>query len=209
MSTLRSDIRTEVRDNIAEASGVGGAIWSDALINRHITREIRSLPSKDIYLEQLWTTVLVVDQQDYTLESGTVKIEKLERNDGTASNPDWSEIKGWDLYAGALYLDWKPSKADTIRAHLRKHYAVPTDDLIALEIPDDVCEVIVWGVTVRCFRILLAYLQKSVSWDTVTKPGDLSQPTVLGWYRDAKKYYDELIQQYATSPRPRDIDLVS
>lgn len=211
MSTLRSDLRTEIRDNIQEASGVGGAIWSDALLNRHITREIRSLPKKNVYLEAVVQTTLVVDDMDYPfsgIDSAIVKVEKIERNDGTASLPQWSELKGWDVYNNTIYLEWRPSKADTIRLFVRKFFTAPVDDSTALDVPDDTCEVVVWGVTIRCLRILMAYLQKSVSWDTVTKPGDLSQPTVLGWLRDAQKIYDELIQQYEFSPRPREIDLV-
>ncbi len=209
MATLRSDLRTEIRDNIMEASGVGGAIWSDALLNRHITREIRSLPSKDIYLEDTIADTLVIDQYEYPLASTVFKVEKIERNDGTATRPEWSELKGWDNYNNKIVFDWRPSKADAIQYRVKKYFTVPTDDVTALDIPDDKCEVVVWGVTLRCERMLMAYLQKSVSWDTVTKPGDLSQPTVLGWIRDAEKMYDELIQQFAIMPRPRDIDLVS
>ncbi len=209
MATLRSDLRTEIRDNLQEASGIGGAIWSDALLNRHITREIQSLPSKDIYLEQLQTTTLVVDQYDYALPSTCFKVEKVERNDGTSALPDWNELKGWDNYSGALYFNWRPSKADTIRILMKTRFTVPTGDVAALDVPDDICEVVVWGVTLRCEKMLMAYLQKSVSWDTVTKPGDLSQPTVLGWIRDAKKMYDELVRQFAIIPRPREIDLCS
>lgn len=209
MATLRSDLRTEIRDNLQEASGATPQIWSDTLLNRQIAREIKSLPTKDIYLEQLWTTTLVVNQQDYTLEDGAIKIEKLERNYGTDDIPDWQEIKGWDTYAGALWFDSLPSKADTIRAHFRKHFAVPSDDVTALEIADDVCEVVVWGVTVRCLKILIGYLSKSISWDTVTKPGDLSIPAIQSYLRDAQAEYKRLVQQYARVPKPRDIDLVS
>lgn len=209
MATTRSDLRTEIRDNIQEASGITGAIWSDILLNRHITREIRSLPKKDIYLEELWTTTTVQNQEDYTLPTGTHKVEKLERNDSTSAVPYWNEIKGYDTYAGALYLPYLPGSSETIRVHIKKQFTVPTDDVTAVDIPDDTCEVVVWGVTIRCYKMLIGYLRGSQSWDSVTKPGDLQIAFIQNWIRDAESYYKDLIKLYARIPRPRDIDLVS
>ena len=210
-TTTRSDIRTEVRDNIQEVSGIQGAIFSDALLNRHITREILSLPKKDIYLEELWTQTLdpLVDYSDgIALPPGTVKVEVIERNDGTSTYPDWNSLSGVDNYSGAIFLPYTTTTTDTLRLKLKKSFTVPTDDITALDIDDDVCEVVVWGVTVRCYRILIGYLRGSQSWDSVTLPGNLNINTINGWLREAKDYYKELIQLYATVPRPRDISLV-
>lgn len=211
-TTLRSDLRTEIRDNINEASGVDGAIWSDTLLNRHITREILSLPKKNIYLEQIWSTTLS-SSTDYssgiTLPSGTSKMEDLERNDGTSASPYWVPINGWDLYAGSLFLPYTVTSSYSIRAKIKKEFTVPTDDVTALDIPDDRCEVVVWGVTVRCFKILIGYLAGSKSWDSVTRPSQLQITSVQAWLRDAEKYYQELIKTYSFSPKPRDIDLTS
>ena len=208
MSMVRSDLRTEIRDNIQEASGASNAIWSDTLLNRHITREIRSLPSKEIYLEQLWTMSTVANQIDYSLPTGTVKVESVERNDGTASLPQWYELNGWDNYAGALYLPYTPGTSESIRIKIKKAFTVPSDDVTALDIPDDKTEIVVWGVTIRCYRILIGYLRGSVSWDSVTKPGDVQITVIQNWLRDAEKYYKELTQLYMTHPRPREISLV-
>lgn len=211
-STTREDLRTEIRDNINEASGVSGAIWSDALLNRHIEREILSLPKKNIYLEQMWSTDLDTTT-DYSsgiaLPSGTSKVEELERNDGTSSSPDWNPVSGWDTYAGSLFLPYTVTTSQSIRAKLKKEFTVPTDDVTALDVPDDKCEVVVWGVTVRCFKILIGYLAGSKSWDSVTRPGQLQITAVQSWLRDAKREYQDLVQQYAFSPKPRDIDLTS
>ena len=211
-TTYRSDIRTEVRDNIQEASGVTGAIWSDALLNRHITREIRSLPKKNIYREETWTQTLD-PTQDYTsgivLPDGTEKVESVEKNDGTSTYPDWNEFKGCDFYSGALFLPTRTMTSTEIRVKIKKAFTVPTDDVVALDIPDDMCEVLVWGVVIRAYRILIGYLRSSTSWDSVTKPGDLQITVIQSWLRDAKKEYQDLVQQYAFSPRPRDIDLVN
>jgi len=210
-TTTRSALRTEIRDNIQETSGISGAIFTDAVLNRGITREILSLPKKDIYLEESWTQTLD-PATDYssgiTLPSGTEKVELIERNDGTSSYPDWNPINGVDNYAGAIYLPYKVTVSQDIRIKIRKSFTVPTDDVTALDVSDDLCEVVVWGVTVRCYKIVIGYLRGNQSWDAVTKPGDLSIPVIQSWLRDAKKDYDKLIQQYAFVPRPRDIDLV-
>lgn len=142
MSTLRSDIRTRVRDYLYEAS----ADWySDTQLNRLISEEINSLPSKDIYLESLYTASLVANQLDYTLPTGTKKVEKLQINNGTSTSPDWDDFTGYDTFNNAIYLDWIPSSTDSIRAFIRKSFTVPSDDVTALDVPDDVCEIVVWG----------------------------------------------------------------
>jgi hypothetical protein len=206
MSTVRSTLRTRIRDYLDEATA---NIWSNTQLDTFITEEVNSLPSKDIYLEEIWSTTLVKDQYDYTLPSGTIKIEKLERNDGTTALPEWNELKGWDSYAGTLYLNWRPSAADTIRALLKKSFTAPTDDTTALDVPDDKCEVVVWGVVIRAYRRLIGYLRGSQSWDTVTKPSDLQITVIQNWLRDAKQHYHDLIQQYMTVPRPKEIDMCS
>lgn len=211
-TTLRSDIRQEVRDNIQEASGIAGAIFSDALINRHITREIRSLPQKEVYLEELWQVTLdsTTDYSDgITVPTGTVKIEEIERNDGSSSFPEWRPLSGVDNYGGAIFLPFRVTSSMSVRAKLKKEFTVPTDDIVALDVPDDKCEIVVWGVTVRLYRILMGYLRGSQSWDSVTKPGQLEMTVVQNWLRDAERHYQELIRQYSTSPKPRDIDLTS
>lgn len=211
-TTLRSDIRTEVRDNIQEASGITGAIWSDILLNRHIEREILSLAKKDIYLEQMWTQTLdpTVDYSSgITLPTGTEKVESVERNDGTSSYPSWTELKGVDNYNGAIFLPYKVLSSSEIRVKIKKVFTVPTDDVTALDVPDDICEVLVWGVTIRCYRILIGYLRGSISWDAVTKPSDVQITVIQNWLRDAKNEYQDLVKLYSFVPRPRDIDLTS
>jgi len=209
VATLRTDLRTEIRDYIYEASGETGAIWSDAVLNRMISREVQALPSNDIYLEETWTTTTVVDQYDYTLPTGTQKVEQVERNDGTTDLPDWNELNGCDTYGDVLTLPYRPSAADTLRIKIKKAFTIPSDDTTNLEVPDDKCEVIVVGVALRCFKRMIGYLSKSVSWDTVTKPGDLAIPAIQSWIQSAKQDYKELIKRFASVPKPRDINLVS
>lgn len=50
MAYLRSDIVTEVRDNLYETTA---DLWTDAQLVKHLRAEIRSLPRKGLYLEEL------------------------------------------------------------------------------------------------------------------------------------------------------------
>ena len=206
MSQLRLDIRTRVRDYLYESVA---DLWSDTQLNRLINEELLSLPRKNIYLEEIWTTPQVVDQRDYTLPTGTIKVELLERNESSSNVADWKEIKGWDNYAGALFLPYNPSDTKTIRGFIRKQFTVPTDDITAMDIPDDKSEVLVWGIVIRCYRILIGYLRGDNSWDAVTKPGNYDIGVIKEWLKDAKAEYNSQLLIYATNPKPQDIDLVS
>lgn len=205
-TTLRSDIRTRVRDYLYEST----ADWfTDAQLNRLIAEEVRSLPGKDIFKESVYETNLVIDQTEYTLPSTTVEVEKIQRNSGTAASPDWDDFTGWDTYNNALYLDYKPSTADEIRAFLRMEYTAPTDDVTYLDVPDNVCEIVVWGVVIRCYKMVIGYLRQAKNWDSVSKPDYLTISAVQGWLQEAKRDYFDLLKQYMTAPRPREINLVS
>jgi hypothetical protein len=206
MAIVRSDIRERVRDYLYEATA---NLLTDAQLNRFFLEELRGLPSQNIYKEEIYTTSLVVDQQSYALPTGVIKAEKLERNDGTTADPLWVTLSGWDVYGDALYLDWLPTDTDTIRAHIKMKFTDITDDSTSLDVPDDKTEVLVWGTVCKAYKALLGYKKGDLSWDSVTRPGDLSLTSLQAWYREARDEYKRLIQQYKTTPRPRDIDLVS
>lgn len=201
----RSDIRTLVRDYLNEATA---DLWTDATLNRLINEEIRSLPKKNIYLEEIHTASTVVDQYDYTLPSGTVKVELVERNVGTTSKPDWQEVKGWDNYAGALYLRSRPTTVWTMRIHIKKKFSELSDDVTAIDIPDDKAEVVVWGTVVRAYKALMGYFVDAKNWDSVAKPDGIGMPQVQNWLIMAKTEYKEVVNLYRTVPRPREINLV-
>lgn len=205
MTYVRSDIRTEVRDEIYESAA---DLITDAQLNRAISREIRSLPRNGIYLEELHTTSTVVDQLDYVLPTGTYKVELVERNWGTASQPDWQEVKGWDLYGTALYLLGRPTVVWTMRVHVRKSFTVLSDDSTSSDIPDEKVDVVILGVAVRCYRYLMGYFKNAKNWDAIAKPNGISMSQIQSWYRDIKSEYEKMIALYKTVPRPRDIDLV-
>lgn len=203
---VRSDIITRVRDYIYEDTA---NVFTDTQLQRFFLEELRALPSKGVYKEEIWSTTLVVNQQSYTLPTGVVKLEKFERNDGTSSYPAWNPLGGYDVYNNALYLDWLPGTADSVRGLLRMKFTDVNDDTTALEIADDKSEILVWGIVVRCYKAIIGYKNNSKSWDSVTKPGDISLSSLQNWLRDAKQEQKDLIKQYATVSRPRSIDLVS
>ena len=210
MSTLRSDIVTRARDYLNEAVA---DIYSDVQLRRYMTEEILSLPSKDIFLEQLWQTTLV-STTDYStgisLPTGTFKLEELKQTSDTSItvNTVWEDLRGYDFYANALFLNFTPSDI-TLRGKISKSFTPPTDDVTAMDVPDEKCEIVVWGVVIRAYRQLIGYLTRSKNWDAISKPDGININSVRGWLQDARQDYKELVQVYATSTRPRDIDLVS
>jgi hypothetical protein len=205
-TTTRSDIRTRVRDYIYEDTA---DIISDAKMNRLVSEEIRSLPGKEIYLEDRYTTTTVANQTDYDLPTGTKKIERIERNDGTSTSPEYCELKGWDVYKDTLIFNFNPVGDETIMVYIKKAFTNPSDDVTYLDVPDEVCEVVVWGVVVRCYRLLIGYMRQAKNFDSISKPEGVTLSSMQGWLRDAEKTYKDLVSQYQSIARPRDIDLVS
>jgi hypothetical protein len=206
MSTVRSDIRTRVRDYLYEAT----ADWfSDAQLNRLITEEVLSLPSKGITNEAVYTTSLVDGQTDYTLPDNCVDVDKIEINTGTTTNPNWTEFIGWSVFNDSLYLDGTPTTTDEIRIFIQTEFTAPTGDIVALDMEDEVCEILVWGVVVRCYKMVIGYLRQAKNWDSVSKPDLLTISAVQGWLQEAKRDYNDLLNQYAATNRAKEINLVS
>jgi hypothetical protein len=204
----RPAILIKVRDYLFDEVGDGIAgSFTDVKLQRFLTEELLSLPSKNIYKEEVWAMPLSENVQDYTLPTGTFKLEIVERNDGSSTTPAWNEISGWDTYGNTLHLDFLPYISMNIRGHLKMFFADLTDDNTDIELEDDKTEALVWGIVVRCYKALIAFYRGSQSWDSVTKPGDVGIGSVQGWLRDAKQEQKEIIQRYATSARPRDINL--
>ncbi len=204
----RSDLRTRVRDYLDESVA---DIWSDDQLNRYYLEEVRSLPRKGVYLEELWEMTLS-SSTDYTdgitLPTGTYKVEAVEKNDGSTTNPFWNEVPGIDVYAGSLHLPYDPGD-ETLRLKLKKNFTEVADNVTSLDIPDDKSEVLVWGIVVRAYKQLVGYYRNDKSWDSVTKPGEVGLTAIQGWLRDAKSEYQELVRLYRSVSKPRDIDLTS
>lgn len=205
MSYNRLDIRTEVRDEFSEPA-TAVVFITDAQLNKQINKEIRSLPSKDIYAEDV--LAFSTSSNEYTLSSTTFKIESIERNVGTTTDPYWQEIKGWDTYGGKLYLPFKLSSSTDFRMFRKKTFSTLSDDSTSSDIPDDKMEVVIQGVICRSYRFVLSYLKDAKNWDSVAKPDGFDIGRILAVYQDAKRDYKELISLYKTVPKPRDINLI-
>ncbi len=201
----RSDIRTSVRYYLYEDTA---DLFSDNQINQAISDTLRELPKKGVYLEDTYTTTTIINQLSYTLPTNTFKVEKLEINNGTATQPDWDPMAGWDQYNNALYLRTLPYTADTIRVHIRKKFTDLTGDSTTTDVPSDILEVLYSGIVYRCYTMLIGYLVDAKNWDSIAKPDGISLNQVANWTGMAKKRYDELINTHKRFPRPRDINLV-
>lgn len=203
---LRSDLRTRARDELYETTA---NIWSDDRLNRAFEDELRSLPSKGVYLQETHSYTLTADTLEMTLPTGTDEVEAVERNDGTATVPDWNPIEGWNTFGLVLRFPAMMSSGDIIRVKIRKAFTVVSDDATAIDVPDDESELVVKGMVVRAYKILVGYLRSNMSWDSVTKPGDLSIPVIVAYLREAKQDYNELLKQYAKPRMAKNINLVS
>lgn len=206
MAYNRVDLRSEIRVNLNETTA---DLWQDTDLDKFINAEIRSLPRKGIYLEEIYEIDTVINQEEYSLPTNTHKVERVERNWGTASAPRWDEIKGWDNYAGALYLSPIPDTVFTIRVFVSYGFATLSDDVTAIEVPDEKIDVVIWGATVRAYKALMGYFVDAKNWDAIAKPDGISMNQVLNWYKEAKDEYKDILKTFRTIPRPRDIDLVN
>ena len=206
------EIRILVRRKLYEldATGVPTAdLFVDDHIDVNINAELRILPSKNVYLEELWTAPKIVGQLDYVLPDGTIKVEKVEENIGTSTDPDWSEIKGGDTYGGALYLPTKPQNTDDLRVHIKKKFTALEEDDDECELPDEKIDLLVLGASLKCYQDLMGMLLDSKNYDSIVKPDASSMRDLQNWYRDLKVEYIDLLRTIRISPRPREIDLCS
>lgn len=208
MAYTRADIRTEVRDRLAEDTASSSGIWSDAQINRFIAQEIRSLHRRGIYSREKDTTNTVVDQYDYTFPSGCYKVDMIERNWGTSDKPLWEPVDGWSQDDSALYLGARPMISWVMRITFRKKYSVLTDDSTSSDIPDDKMDVVVLGSTIRALQRLAGYLGNVANWDSISKPDGVSINSISGLLAVLKKEYRELVAMYKTVPDVREINLI-
>ena len=203
---VRSDVRADARAYLYETTA---DLFSDSDLDIFVNMELRSLPRKGVYLEQLWEEDTVVDQQDYSLPSGTYKVEKLEMNYGTSSNTDWQEILGYNQFAAALWLPFKPDSVKTMRIWIRKTFTVPTDDVTAMDYPDEKREVLALGVALRGYRQLIGYMVDQKNYDSIIKPDGITLNAVRGWVRELTVDYNSALNSFRTIPQPKFMDLVN
>lgn len=170
-----------------------------------MNQELRALPRKGIYREEIYTTSRVVDQLDYTLPSGTFKVEKVEVNTSTSAQPYWVPVAGWDNYGGALHLSSRPTDTYTMRVFIRKGF---TNNGTTIDIEDPEADALIFGIAARAYKALLGYFVDAKNWDTVAKPDGISANQVLALYREAKVDYRDALSTYRKYPMPRSVDMV-
>lgn len=184
-------------------------IFSDDQINRFYAEETRSLPQKNIYLEEIWETNAVQNQQEYSLPTGVVHVEKVEINLNGSIPERWDEINGVQKFGNSIFFPFLLTNSnDVIRIYVRKQFQVITDDESELDIPDEATEVLVWGMVLRGYKRLVGYYRNSKNFDSVTMPNGVTLSVIQGWMRDAKTEYRDLLDQYSAQGKPKDIDLV-
>lgn len=204
----KAEVRTEVRRRLYEASA---DLWTNADIDAFIRDEIRTLPARNVYKEEIWEISTVVDQDDYTLPSGTRKVEKVQFDEGTSTEHDWQDQEGWDTFGGVLYLGAQPSEVETMRVFLRKEFTDPStqSDGQTIDVPNDKLEIVYIGATLRAYQTLIGYFVDLKNWDYNAKPDGITMQQVQNWIRDVKVEYLEVLKNLRTVPRPRFIDLVN
>lgn len=199
-------IIVEVRRLLYESSA---DLWTDADILAHVNAEIRQLPFKGIYLEELWTTAKVDDQQDYALPSNTFKIEVLEENTGTTADPSWEQMRGYDFYAGGLWLSTPATDTHTMRAWISKSFTEITASATENDIPNNKIDIVIYGAAIRAYQQLIGYLVDSKNYDAIAKPDGPSITNIRGWITELKTYQKIMLDEIRGIPRPRSIDMTS
>jgi hypothetical protein len=206
-----TEIISAVRYKLYELNSAGtpaADFFTDTHITANINAELRVLPSKNVYLEEIHTSPKVVDQVNYALPTGTIKVEKVEQNLGTATDEDWDEIKGWDTYDGGLYLSFKPKDTKDLRIHVKMKFTELSVGSTESDFPEQKIDLLILGAAMKCYQDLMGYLLDAKNWDTIAKPDGITMRDVRAWYNDLKTEYVDLLRTTRVSPRPRDIDLV-
>jgi hypothetical protein len=202
----RADIRTHARTILKEASA---DLYTDGDLNTYILDEIRSLPSKGIFLEEVWKRNLVVDVVDYILPSGTYDVQSVEENIGSSTDEEWQPLEGWGRYAGALWLPTKPTTTSGIRVKIKKNFTEPTDEGTVLDIPAEKEEIVAVGTALRATRQIIHDLIDAKNYNAIAKPDGISMPQIQSFMRDLKADYRELVNQMRVIPKTGQIDLVN
>jgi len=205
---IKSAFRTLIREKLDESTA---DLWTDTQLDDFADEELRTLPAKNVYKEEVWESNTVVDKRTYPLPTGTIKVEKVEINDLNSTNEDdYNEIKGWDTFAGNLYLPQRTIAVYPLRLSIKKSFT-PIADLTegqALDIPDAKIEVLVLGTVLRAYSKLMGYFVDLKNWDYNAKPDGISMQQVQSWIRDIKTEYKEILSAVRFVPKPRFIDLI-
>lgn len=203
---VREDVRSDARALLYEATA---DLFTDANLNTYINQELRSLPRRGIYLEDIYTTTTVLNQVDYMLPTGTYKVEQIEINFGNSDNTDWQTINGWKQFAGAIWLPSKPSDARTLRIWIRKSFTVPSADGVTMDFPVEKSEVLSIGAAIRAYQSLMGYMSDQKNYDSIIKPDGVSMTQVGNWLKELQSDHKRILDTYRTIPQVREMDMVN
>jgi len=205
----KAELRTEIRRRLYESTA---DLWTNADIDAFARQEIMSLPAKNIYKEEIYTTAFVEDQEDYLLPTGTFKVEKIEVDYGNTTDHEWIKAdNGWDHYAGSLWFTPAPNVTYPFRVFCKMNF---TDldsytDNQEIDVPEDKLEVVILGAALRGYSSLMGYFVDNKNWDYNAKPDGTNMNQVQAWIRDIKTEYMDALKYAKKSPQPRFIDLTS
>jgi hypothetical protein len=205
---IKSDFRILIREKLDEATA---ELWTDAQLDDFADEELRTLPAKNVYKEEIHEGSTVVDKKAYPLPTGTIKVEKVEVNESNStSDDDYCEIKGWDTFAGNLYLPNRATSVYLLRVWIKKSFTpiADLDENNPLDIPDSKVEVLVLGTILRAYSKLMGYFVDLKNWDYNAKPDGITMQQVQSWVRDIKTEYKEILGAVRFTPKPRFIDLI-
>lgn len=205
---IKSVFRTLVRDKLDEATA---DLWTDSQLDAFADEELRTLPAKNVYKEEIWDSKTAVDITEYPLPSGTIKVEKVQLNCSSSTIPDYQDQNGCDTFAGVLYLPQKPTSITDLRIWIKKAFTplASLTDNQPLDIPDAKVEVLVLGTVLRAYSKLMGYFVDLKNWDYNAKPDGISMQQVQSWIRDLKTEYTSILGAVRITPKPRFIDLIN
>lgn len=204
---IKSAFRTLVREKIDETTA---DLWTDAQLDDFADEELRTLPAKNVYKEEIWNSYTAANVKEYPLPTGTIKVEKVELGDLPSNSVDYSELNGCDTFAGVLYLPYKPTAVTDLRIWIKKSFTLLSSltEGQTLDIPDSKIEVLVLGTVLRAYSKLMGYFVDLKNWDYNAKPDGISMQQVQSWIRDVKAEYKEILSAVRFTPKPRFIDLI-
>ena len=152
----RSDIRSRARDELNDNGGV--KLWADALLNVWIGEAIREW-SRVAPRDRTWQTTSTANDPSYALPSDAREVVRVEhppgvmrahgglRDGDTAPSADLSALSTWmglrpaeltwEQWAGEVVLIPAPdATGEAIEVRYKGAYAVPSDDVTALEVAE-------------------------------------------------------------------------
>jgi len=205
---IKSVFRTLIRNKLNETTA---DLWEDGDLDDLADEELRTLPAKNVYKEEVWDSKTAVNIKEYPLPSGTIKVEKVEINFSSSSVPDYQVQNGCDTFANVLYLPLRPTSVTDLRIWIKKSFtqlsALGESD--PLDIPEEKIEVLVLGTVLRAYSKLMGYFVDLKNWDYNAKPDGISMQQVQSWTRDVKADYKDVLAAVRFNPKPRFIDLIN